>query len=79
MREVDRSSPWFGKPTFVLEYAPDEARKLMTEAGYAKAGRRRPASRSRPGGTNQTVNEAIQEMLKECFFDIEFSRSSSRR
>ena len=34
--EVDRSSPWFGKPTFELKYAPDEARKLMTEAGYSK-------------------------------------------
>ena len=31
--EVDRSSPWFGKPTFEIKYAPDEARKLMTEAG----------------------------------------------
>ncbi len=24
--EVDRSSPWFGKPTFVIKYAPAEAR-----------------------------------------------------
>ena len=70
--EVDRSSPWFGKPTFVLEYAPDEARKLMGEAGYSKAKPMKARVSIQASGTNQTVNEAIQEMLKECFFDIDF-------
>ena len=23
--EVDKTSPWFGKPTFEIRYAPDEA------------------------------------------------------
>ena len=63
--EVDRSSPWFGKPTFVLKYAPDEARKLMTEAGYSKAKPMKARISIQASGTNQTVNEAIQEMLKE--------------
>ena len=34
--QVDPSSPWFGKPSFVLKYPPDEARKLMSEAGFSK-------------------------------------------
>jgi len=70
--EVDRSSPWFGKPTFEIKYAPDEARKLMTEAGYGKTNPLKARISIQAGGTNQTVNEAIQEMLKEAFFNIEF-------
>jgi len=70
--EVDRSSPWFGKPSFVIKYAPDEARKLMTEAGYSKSKPLKSRITIQAAGTNQTVNEAIQEMLKECFIDVEF-------
>jgi peptide/nickel transport system substrate-binding protein len=33
--QVDPSSPWFGKPSFVLKYAPVEARKLMSDAGFS--------------------------------------------
>jgi len=70
--EVDRSSAWFGKPTFEIKYAPDEARKLMTEAGYSKTKPLQARISIQASGTNQTVNEAIQEMLKEAFFNIEF-------
>ncbi len=70
--EVDRGSPWFGKPTFVLKYAPEEARKLMTEAGYGKSNPMKARVSIQASGTNQTVNEAIQEMLKEAYFQIEF-------
>jgi peptide/nickel transport system substrate-binding protein len=69
--EVDRTSPWFGKPTFVLRYAPDEARKLMTEAGYSKAKPMKTRLSINAGGTNQMVNEALQEMLKECFIELD--------
>ena len=37
--EVDSTSPWFGKPTFEINYAPDEARKLMTEPATARRSR----------------------------------------
>jgi peptide/nickel transport system substrate-binding protein len=69
--EVDRTSPWFGKPTFEIKYAPDEARKLMTEAGYSKAKPMVAALTTQASGTNQMVNEAIQEMLKDCFINLE--------
>jgi len=68
--EVDRSSPWFGKPTFELKYAPDDARKLMTEAGYSKSKTMKTKVSIQAGGTNQTVNEAIQEMFKEIYIDL---------
>ena len=70
--EVDRTSPWFGKPTFVIKYAPDEARKLITEAGYSKAKPMTSRITIQASGTTQMVNEAIQEMLKECWINIEF-------
>ena len=35
--QVDKTNPWFGKPTFELKYAPDEARKLTSAAGFSKA------------------------------------------
>jgi len=70
--EVDRTSPWFGKPTFELKYAPDEARKLASAAGFSKSNPMKTRISIQAGGTNQMVNEAIQEMLKEAFIEIDF-------
>jgi peptide/nickel transport system substrate-binding protein len=70
--EVDRTSPWFGKPAFEIKYSPDAARKLMAEAGYSKANPMKARISIQAGGTNQMVNEAIQEMMKESFIAIDF-------
>ena len=74
--QVDPSSPWFGKPTFVLKYAPDDARKLMSEAGFSKAQPLKTKFVVASGGTGQMLslpmNEAIQEMFKDVYIDIEF-------
>ncbi len=70
--EVDRSSPWFGKPTFEIKFAPDEARRLMAAAGYGKSNPMKTRISINATGTNQMVNEALQEMLKECFVAIDF-------
>ena len=74
--QVDPSSPWFGKPTFVLKYAPDEARKLMSEAGFSKAQPLKTKFVVASGGTGQMLslpmNEAIQEMFKDIYIDLEF-------
>ena len=74
--QVDPSSPWFGKPNFVLKYAPDEARMLMSAAGFSKAQPLKTRFVVASGGTGQMLslpmNEAIQEMFKEVYIDLEF-------
>lgn len=74
--QVDKTSPWFGKPSFELKYAPDEARKLMSAAGFSKAQPLKTKFVVASGGTGQMLslpmNEAIQEMFKEVYIDLEF-------
>jgi len=37
--QVDKTSPWFGKPTFDLKYDPEAAKALVKEAGYSPKSR----------------------------------------
>lgn len=73
--QVDKTSPWFGKPAFELKYAPDEARKLMSAAGFSKSQPLKTKFVVASGGTGQMLslpmNEAIQEMFKEAYIDLE--------
>ena len=73
--QVDKTSPWFGKPGFELKYAPDEARKLMSAAGFSKTQPLKTKFVVASGGTGQMLslpmNEAIQEMFKEVYIDLE--------
>jgi peptide/nickel transport system substrate-binding protein len=74
--QVDKTSPWFGKPTFEIKYAPDEARTLMSAAGFSKAQPLKTKFVVASGGTGQMLslpmNEAIQEMFKDIYIDLEF-------
>jgi peptide/nickel transport system substrate-binding protein len=74
--QVDKTSPWFGKPTFEIKYAPDEARKLTSAAGFSKGSPLKTKFVVASGGTGQMLslpmNEAIQEMFKDVFIDVEF-------
>jgi peptide/nickel transport system substrate-binding protein len=74
--QVDKSSPWFGKPTFEIKYAPDEARKLMSAANFSKTQPLKTKFVVASGGSGQMLslpmNEAIQEMFKDVFIDVEF-------
>src|SRR5882724_7621456 len=74
--QVDKTNPWFGKPTFELKYAPDEARKLTNAAGFSKSQPLKTKFVVASGGTGQMLslpmNEAIQEMFKEVYIDVEF-------
>ncbi len=73
--QVDKTSPWFGKPSFALTYAPDEARKLMSDAGFSKAQPLKTRFVVAQGGTGQMLslpmNEAIQEMFKEIYIELD--------
>lgn len=72
---VDKSSPWFGKPTFQIKHDPAAARKLLAEAGYTAA---KPLTLKvfvSPSGSGQMLpkpmNEYIQQNLKQAGINLE--------
>ena len=74
--QLDRTSPWFGKPTFDLKYDLPQARALMAQAGYSKANPLKAKILIAQGGTGQMLslpmNEFIQQSLAEIGVQIEF-------
>jgi ABC-type transport system substrate-binding protein len=67
--------PWRGNPKFQIKYDPEQARKLMTEAGFSKSKRLKVKTQTSASGSGQMLplpmNEFIQQSLAECFFDVE--------
>ncbi len=74
--QLDRTSPWFGKPTFDLKYDLPAARALMAQAGYNQAKPLKAKVIIAQGGTGQMLslpmNEYIQQSLAEVGIQIEF-------
>ena len=74
--QLDRTSPWFGKPTFDLKYDLPQARALMAAAGYSKANPLKAKVIIAQGGSGQMLslpmNEFIQQSLAEIDIQIEF-------
>jgi peptide/nickel transport system substrate-binding protein len=74
--QVDRGSPWFGKPSFTLKYDVDAARKLMTEAGYSASNPLKTQFIIASSGSGQMLslpmNELCQQMFKEAYIDVDF-------
>jgi peptide/nickel transport system substrate-binding protein len=72
--QMRRSHPWFGNPSFQLRFDPNEARRLMTEAGYSATRRAAVKVLVTTAGSGQMqslpMNEYIQAALRECFFDV---------
>jgi ABC-type transport system substrate-binding protein len=72
---VEPGHPWHGSPTFQIKYDPNEARKLMTEAGFSAQKRLKVKTQTSASGSGQMLpvpmNEFIQQNLKDCFFDLE--------
>ena len=67
--------PWRGNPKFQIKYDPNEARKLMTAAGFSKDKRLKVKTQTSASGSGQMLpvpmNEFVQQSLGECFFDVE--------
>jgi peptide/nickel transport system substrate-binding protein len=67
--------PWRGTPKFQIKYDPNEARKLMREAGYSANKRLKVKTQTSASGSGQMLpvpmNEFVQQSLAECFFDVE--------
>src|SRR5260370_31770330 len=74
--QVDKTNPWFGKPAFELKYAPDQARKLTSAAGFSKAQPLKTKFVFASGATGpilpQPITTATQEMSKHVYTDVEF-------
>lgn len=73
---VEAGHPWRGKPTFQIKYDPDQARKLMQEAGFSAASPVKVKVQISSSGSGQMqplpMNEFMQQNLKKCFFDVQF-------
>ncbi len=67
--------PWWGNPTFDIKYDLPAARRLMTEAGFSAQRPVKVKVLTSASGSGQmqpvTMNEYLQQALKECFFDVE--------
>lgn len=67
--------PWRGSPKFQIKYDPNEARKLMAEAGFSKDKRLKVKTQTSASGSGQMLplpmNEFVQQSLAECFFEVE--------
>ena len=73
---VTPDSPWYGSPSFRLDYDPARARALLAEAGYGPRNPLKTRVAISAGGSGQmqplTMNEAVQQNLKDVGIDIEF-------
>jgi len=68
--------PWFGHPTFDIKYDPDEAKKLLKEAGYSATNKPKIKIAISTSGSGQMLplpmNEYVQENLNAVGFDCTF-------
>lgn len=71
----EKGHPWRGNPKFEIKFDPNQARKLMQEAGFSKDKRLKVRTQTSASGSGQMqpipMNEFIQQSLAECFFEVE--------
>jgi peptide/nickel transport system substrate-binding protein len=67
--------PWFGEPEFEIRYDPDEARRLMEEAGYSASNPMPVRVQTSASGSGQMqpipMNEYLQQALRDCYFEVD--------
>jgi peptide/nickel transport system substrate-binding protein len=72
---VPPGHPWFGSPSFKIRYDPDEARRLLKEAGYDESHRLKFKVAISTSGSGQmyplVMNEFIQQNLADIGVDME--------
>jgi len=70
-------SPWFGKPSFVLKHDPDQAKKLLADAGYGPSKPLHLKFAISASGSGQMLplpmNEYVQQNLADVGVKLEFS------
>jgi ABC-type transport system substrate-binding protein len=69
-------SPWFGHPSFKIEYNPKKAKELLKEAGYGPDKPLKIKFMISPSGSGQMqpmpMNELVQQQLKKVNVDLSF-------
>ncbi len=74
--QLDKTSPWFGQPSFKIGYDVKAAKALMAQAGYSPAKPLKAKVIIAQGGTGQMLslpmNEFIQQSLAEVGIQLEF-------
>lgn len=69
-------SPWFGNPSFKIRYDPEEAKKLLKEAGYGPDKPLNLTFMMSPSGSGQMqplpMNELVQQQLAKVGVRLEF-------
>lgn len=73
---VSPTHPWFGNPGFALKYDPEQAKKLMEQAGYSPQKPLAVKVLISPAGSGQMLplpmNELLQQNLNAVGFKIDF-------
>ncbi|WP_207791824.1 ABC transporter substrate-binding protein [Siccirubricoccus phaeus] len=73
---VPPGHPWFGTPSWRIRYDPEEAKKLLAEAGYGPRNPLRLRVTISASGSGQMqpqlMNEAMQEMLRAVNVEVSF-------
>lgn len=73
---VTTASPWFGHPTFEVRYDPDEARRLLAEAGYSPENplttKALITSSESAQPRSVAMNEFVQQNLRDVGINLEF-------
>lgn len=71
------SSQWFGNPSFDVRYDPEEAKKMLAEAGFGPGNPVRVKALISPSGSGQMLplpmNEFVQQSLAEVGIEVEFA------
>ncbi len=68
--QVQKSSPWFGKPDFAIKTDVDQARKLVEEAGYSVKNPLKTTILIPSGGTGQMLSLPINEYVQQSWAEV---------